>query len=328
MEQTTLKNKVIGANINLQTTTIAIVDSRANILQQTEFCTKDYPDISQYIDKFCEIVTDLIIRNNCFEEIRSIGISCPSANFKTECIENANNLPWMGVVPIATMLRDRLGIAVAIGNNCHAAATAEAHYGSAHGVSDFIYLNISYGLGGYMFVRGKEHFGANGFAGEIGHTCVIPDGRPCACGLKGCLETYVSVKGIAKTALEIMAESDKPSLMRGHDIDELTPQFIVKCCEEGDDAAIETCKRTGEIFGRGLATFSTMFDPELVVIGGLISDMDHWLFEPTCDSYDRHVFKNIRGKANLVTSTLPNGEREIIGASALAWQVKAYSLFI
>lgn len=326
MEQTTVKTKVIGVHITPNITKIAIVDSCANILAQTEFCTDCYPDISQYIDKFCETTSEFMIANNCFEEVRSIGISCSNANFMTGCIENPNNLPWKGVIPITSMLRDRLGIAVAIGNNCHAAALAEAHYGCAHGVNDFIYLNMGYGLGGYMFVRGKEHIGANGFAGEIGHTCVKDGGRQCECGLKGCLETYVSIKGIKKTAKEIMAESDKPSLMRG--VENLTPEMITDFCECGDELAIEVYRRTGYILGLGLATFSTIFDPELIVIGGILAQAGHWLLDAACESYDRHVFRNIKDKVSLVKSTMPNGEREIIGASALAWQVKAYSLFI
>lgn len=326
MEQTTLKTKVIGAHINPDITRIGIVDSRANILAETQFSTTDYPDISDYVDKFCSVVTEFLVDNNCFEDIRSIGISCSNANFKTECIENANNLPWKGIVPITSMLRDRLGIAVAIGNNCHAASLAEAHYGCAHGVNEFIYLNIGFGVGGYMFVRGKEHLGANGFAGEIGHTCVKDGGRQCECGLRGCLETYVSVKGIQKTAHEIMDESDKPSLMRN--AEKLSPDVLVDFCERGDELAIETFRRTGYILGMGLATFSTMFDPELIIIGGILSKAGHWLIDPACESYDKHVFRNIKNKVKLVISTMPNGEREIIGASALAWQVKAYSLFI
>jgi len=326
MEQTKLKTKVIGVHITPTITKMAIVDSRANILSHTEFCTDDYPDITQYVDKFCEVTADFMMQNNSVEDIRSIGISCSSANFMTECIENPNNLPWDGVIPITSMLRDRIGIAVAIGNNCHAAALAEAHYGCAHGADNFIYLNLGHGLGGYMFIRGKEHIGANGFAGEIGHTCVKDGGRQCECGLRGCLETYVSIKGVKRTAKEILEESDKPSLMR--EIEHITPEMIIDLCECGDELAIETFRRTGYILGLGLATFSTIVDPELIIIGGILAQADHWLLDPACESYNSHVFKNIRDKASLVKSTMANGEREIIGASALAWQVKKYSLFV
>ena len=326
MELATSKTKVLGAHINKAMTKIAIVDSRANIVAISSYKTSDYPEIDGYIDKFCDVVTELLTEYNCFEEIHALGISCSNANFKTECIENPNNLPWQGVVPIANLLRDRLGMAVAVGNNCHAASLAEAHYGCAHGTQDFIYINIGYGLGGYMFVRGKEHLGANGFAGEIGHTCVQQGGRKCECGLNGCLETYVSIKGVLKTAKELMQESDKPSLMRG--IDDLTADQIIEFCEQGDELAIETMRRTGEILGKGLATFATMFDPEQVVVGGILTKAGHWLFDSARESYDKYVYRNIKGRASLVISTMTDGEREIIGASALAWQVKTYSLFV
>ena len=240
-------------------------------------------------------------------------------------IVNAPNLQWKGLIPLSAMLRDRMGLAVGLANDAHAAALGERAFGSAHGMKDFIVVNIGAGLGSCFFSNGHEHQGEEGFAGEIGHTCVIPGGRLCGCGKHGCLEAYVATKGVIQTAKELMAESDKPTLMR--QFDSLTPKAIFEACEQGDEMAIEVYRRTGEMLGIGLANYASIVDPEAVILTGGISKAGHWLMDPARESFDEHVFRNIRGKVKLLVSSLDNRERDVLGASAVAWSVKEYSLF-
>ena len=159
--------------------------------------------MERYVDKLTETIVEIAEANGGLETIRSVGISGPSAVYLSGCIENSPNLPWKGIVPLAAMLRDRLGIAVALGNDAHNTALGEKMYGSAHGMKNFIVVNIGVGLGSCFFSEGHEHQGAQGYAGEIGHTCIEENGRQCGCGLKGCLEAYVASAGIAQTAQEI-----------------------------------------------------------------------------------------------------------------------------
>lgn len=325
MQQGATKTKVVGIDISLEETTYAIIDIRGNILAKNDFCTGDYPNVNDYVTVLCQKIIEIIEANGGFERIRSIGISAPSGNFKTGCIENSPNMPWKGVVPMAAMLRDRLGLAVALANDCHAVALGEQAFGSGHGLNDFGVITIGTGLGCAFFSRNKIHSGHNGFAGELGHICVEDNGRPCGCGLRGCLERYVSGPGIVQTAREMMAASDEPSLMR--DQEELTAKIITRCCEQGDEMAIEVYRRTGYILGIGLANFATLCDPEAIIIAGGVSKAGKWLAEPAQKSFDQHVFQNIRGKVDLILSTLSDRERDILGASVLAWEVKEYSLF-
>ena len=268
----------------------------------------------------------LVEENGGYESIRSVGISAPSANFQTGCIENAANLPWKGTVPLAAMMQDRLGLAVALANDAHITALGEKAFGSAHGMKDFIIVSLSHGgLGSCVFINGLPHLGVNGFAGELGHTCMVENGRSCGCGHKGCLETYCAEQGLIQTAKELMAECTEPTLLSS--LDQLNIKSIADCCDKGDKAAIEAFRRVGHMLGVGVANYASVMDPEAVILTGDMTLAGKWLLKPMRESFEEHVFHNIRGKVRILVSILREGERDVLGASALAWDVKEYSLF-
>ena len=225
-----IKSEVVGVDISIETTTYAIVDVRGNILAEDSFPTIDYPDVNKFVAELSEKIIELVEANGGYERIRSIGMSSPSASSVSGCIENAPNLPWKGVIPMAAMLRDRLGLAVALSNDAHVSALGEYTFGSAHGMKNFIIISLGVGLGSCFFTEGADHVGHLGFAGEFGHTCVVDGGRTCGCGHEGCLEAYAGAAGITRTARELMAETDAPSLMR--DLQKLSPRTIFECCEQ------------------------------------------------------------------------------------------------
>ena len=325
MEEENIKLRVMGIDISNEMTTYAIVDLRGNIIAEDNFVTTDYLNINQFVTKLTDCMVELMEANGGFMSVRSVGISCPSANFLTGCIVNAPNLPWKGTIPLAAMVRDRLGLAVAVANDAHVSALAEYTYGTAHGMEDFVIVSLGIGLGSCFFSRGRGHRGFRGFAGEVGHACIIDHGRKCGCGKEGCLEAYCATHGIIQTAKELMAESNEPSLMR--DIDNLTPRDITECCEKDDELAKEVYRRTGYLLGLGLANYACIIDPQLVVVTGGISKAGKWLMEPARKSFNEHVFGNMRDNIKIVTSLMNNREREVLGAAALAWTIPEYSLF-
>jgi glucokinase len=325
MIQDQLKTRVVGVDINVDTTACAVVDIRGNILGQCSFVTSDYNSIGDFVSVLTEHIIQLSEANGGYENIRSVGISIPSGNFKTGCIENAPNLPWKGVVPLAAMLRDQLGLAVALANNAHVMALGEQAFGAAHGMRDFVVVSLGSGMGSCIFSNGNVHLGADGFAGEVGHSCIKPGGRQCGCGKQGCLETYTAWRGILTTAKEVMEESPEPSKMRM--VEQLTPKIIAEFCEQGDALAIETYRRTGYMLGVGLANYASVVNPEAFIFAGPISKAGRWLLEPASNSFEDHVFHNLEGKVKLVLSTIDDDVRNVLGASVLAWEVKEYSLF-
>ena len=294
-------------------------------MAKDSFPTQDYPEINSFVTVLCEKIVGLVELNGGYESIRSIGVSAASANFLTGCIVNAPNMPWKGVVPLAAMMRDQLGLAVAVANNSHVVGLGEQAFGSAHGMRDFIAITLGSGMGSSIFSDGEINLGFNGHAGEIGHTCIDLNGRLCGCGNRGCLEAYTAAKGIIQTAKEVMESTDEPSLMR--DAEKLTPKTIFEFCEQGDKLAIEVYRRTGELLGLGLANYASLVNPEAIIFTGGISRAGHWLLEPAKKSFEEHVFHNIQGRVKFLVSDLSESERNVLGASVLAWRVKEYSLF-
>ena len=327
MTNSVIKTRVVGIDIGVNETSIAIVDLRGTILAQDTLKTSDFPLVNDFVEALSERIVMMAEANGGYEVVRSVGVSAPSANFLTGCIENAGNIPWKGIVPLAAMLRDRVGLAVALGNDAHVTAMGEFVYGSAHGMENFIVVSLGHGgLGSCFFSGGHPHLGNGGYAGEMGHTCVVDGGRQCSCGRKGCLEEYASDRGIIATAKEVMAESDEPSLMR--ELTELTPVTIGECCDKGDKLAKKVYDITGLYLGIGLANYATVINPEAIILTGELTEAAKWLMEPLLKSFDEHVFGNIRGKVKIQVSVLDNHERDVLGASALAWSVKEYSLFL
>ncbi len=325
MEEYNIKTRVVGVDISNELTTYALVDIRGNILAEDSMPTTDYPDVNNFVTALSEKIVMLVEANGGYETVRSIGVSAPSASSVSGCIENAANLPWKGIVPLEALLRDRLGLAVGLSNDAHVSALGEYTYGSAHGMKNFVIISLGVGLGSCFFSAGIDHVGAHGYSGEFGHTCMVINGRQCGCGRHGCLEAYAGAVGIVKTAQEMMAESSEPTLMR--DLEKLSPRTIFQCCEQGDKMAIEVYRRTGEMVGTGLANYASIVDPEAIILTGGISHSGKWLFDPMCEAFENHVFGNMRGKVKILRSKLNDRERDVLGASALAWSVPEYSLF-
>lgn len=320
-----MKTRVVAVDIRLERTTTAIIDVRGSILARDEFPTGDSANVGDFTSLLSENIVNLVENNGGYESIRSIGICCPSANFMTGCIENAPNLPWRGVVPLAAMMRDRMGLAVALGNNAHVRTLGEHAYGVAHGMKNFILITLGGGMGSCIFSNGVPHLGRDGFAGEIGHTCAKLDGRQCGCGNKGCLEMYTSAKGVVLTAQEVLAESDAPSMMR--QVEHLSSSIVASLCERGDALATETMRRTGYWLGVGLANYASIVNPEAIVLTGGVIHAGDYLLEPMEASFNAHVFHNIEGKVKFLVSQFNDSDANLLGASVLAWQVKEYSLF-
>jgi glucokinase len=321
-----IKTRVIGIDIRLDKTTYGIVDIRGEIVAQDHFETSEYDDVNDFITVLADKLLALAEENGGYESIRSVGISAPSASSVSGCIENAANLPWKGVIPLAAMLRDRIGIAVAVANDAHITALGEKAYGSAHGMKDFVVVSISHGgLGSCFYSNGMPHVGAQGFAGELGHTCVEINGRTCGCGNKGCLETYCTEEGLKKTIADLIAKGEKSDI--ADQLAQMDIASIAKFCDKGDKVAIEAFRLTGDMLGLGLANYASVLNPEAIILTGDLTQAGKWLLKPMRKSFEEHVFPNIKHSTRILVSILKEGERDVLGASALAWDVKEYSLF-
>ena len=210
------KPYVIGLDLGGTNSVFGIVDRRGSIIATTSVKTQEQNDVEVYVDKCCVALNKIIEEVGGIDKIQAMGIGAPDANFYTGIIDNPANLPWKGEIPLAKMFSERLGIPVAVTNDANAAAVGEMMYGAAKGMKNFIMITLGTGVGSGIVVNGQVIYGSDGFAGELGHVIVdkSSEARSCGCGRKGCLETYCSATGVARTAKKMLRESDRPTVLR------------------------------------------------------------------------------------------------------------------
>ena len=314
------KDLVLGIDVGGQTAKCGVVDAEGNILAQRVIRSNMHTSAVEFIDALADALHELVAEAGAEGRILGIGMGAPNGNYYTGVIENAPNVTWArnGRVPVAQMLQERMeGIPVILTNDANAAAVGEMHYGAARGMKNFIVITLGTGVGSGIVIDGKVVYGHDGFAGELGHTCAIRDGRLCGCGKKGCLEAYCSAVGAAKTAEEWLAESDEPSLLR--ELDKVTSKDIYEAACQGDKLAIRVLEYTGTLLGQSLADFIAFSAPEAIILFGGLARARKFLEEPIRTAMNENVVSLWRNKVNLLFSPLKGSDAAILGAAALAW---------
>ena len=258
---------VVGIDVGGQTSKIGVVDARGTVLAQTVIRTDTYDKVEPYIAELAEAVNKLIKESGTEGNVRGIGVGAPNGNYYTGTIENAPNLLWgRERVEFAKLLSEAMGgLPVALTNDANAAAVGEMTYGAARGMKNFIMITLGTGVGSGIVINGEVVYGHDGFAGELGHTAAVRNnGRTCGCGKTGCLETYASATGVARTAREWLELTDEPSLLRG--LDSIASKDVYEAAKEGDKLALKIFEFTGKILGRSFADFVAFSSPEAIVL--------------------------------------------------------------
>ncbi len=319
----TEKPYVIGMDLGGTNSVCGIVDARGNILCTDSVKTQQYPNIEDYIQAVCNILMPMIEKVGGIEKIKGFGIGAPNGNYYNGTIEHAPNLPWKGIVPMANMFKTKLGIPVALTNDANAAAIGEMTYGAARGMKNFIVITLGTGVGSGIVINGQLVYGCDGFAGELGHVIMRrEDGRLCGCGRKGCLETYCSATGVARTAREILTKDSTPSLLRDLNPEEITSKDVYDAAVKDDAIALKIFDFTGKILGEALADFAAFSSPEAFIFFGGLTKSGKYIMDPIKDSYNENVMPIFKGKAKMLVSELKDSDAAVLGASALGWEAK------
>ena len=314
---------VVGIDVGGQTSKLGVVDAAGNVLAQTVIRTDTYTDVEPYIAELAEAVKKIISESGTEGKVRGIGVGAPNGNFYTGTIEGAVNLTWGGdgVVEFSKLLSEAMGgLPVALTNDANAAAVGEMTYGAARGMKDFIMITLGTGVGSGIVINGNVVYGHDGFAGELGHVCAERiDGRQCNCGKKGCLETYASATGVARTAREWLEKTDEPSVLRN--LDKIASKDVYEAAKAGDALALKIFDFTGDILGRTFADFIAFSSPEAIVLFGGLARAKEFLLEPMQKAMNANVLPLWRNKVKIVFSQLKESDAAILGASALAWEL-------
>ncbi len=315
---------VVGVDVGGQTTKLGVVDMRGQVLAQTVIRTDTHSAVELYIAELAEAINKVITDAGVEGQVRGIGMGIPNGNYYTGEIENAVNLKWgnKGTVPVAKLLKEQMGgeIPVALTNDANAAAMGEMTYGAARGMKNFIMITLGTGVGSGIVINGEVLYGHDGFAGELGHVCAVRhNGRLCNCGKAGCLETYASATGVAKTAREWLDMSDEPSSLRS--LDNITSKDVYDAAKEGDSLALKIFEYTGTILGQSFADFVAFSAPEAIVLFGGLARARKFLIDPIEKALNENVLSLWRDKVKIVFSQLKDSDAAILGASALAWEL-------
>ena len=317
------KPYVVGIDIGGTNTVFGIVDARGTIIDNGSIKTGKHSKIEDYVDELHENLFQLLEKNNAVDKIAGIGVGAPNGNYFNGTIEFAPNLPWRGVLPLADMLSKKFGIPVALTNDANAAAIGEMTYGAARGLKDFIMITLGTGVGSGIVVNGQLVYGHDGFAGELGHVIVKPvNGRACGCGRTGCLETYASATGVARTAREFLEIRKDNSLLRQIPIQDITSKDVYDAAIAGDQIAKDIFEYTGQILGEAFANFTAFTSPKAIVLFGGLAKSGDLIMNPIRESMERNMLNIYKNKVSLLFSELKESDAAVLGASALGWEAK------
>ena len=322
--QTLIKPYVIGLDLGGTNSVFGIVDARGDIKATTAIKTQGYETVEDYVAASVEALQIIIDQVGGIETIKAMGIGAPNANYYRGTIEQAPNIVWgKGIVPLADLFSKALGIPVAMTNDANAAAIGEMTYGVARGMKNFIMITLGTGVGSGVVVNGQLVYGSDGFAGELGHVTMVREGgRTCGCGRTGCLEAHCSATGVARTAREMLANSEKPSLLRDLDPEAITSLDVSIAAGKGDEIANEIFQFTGMMVGEACAYFATGSSPEACVFFGGLTKAGELIMKPIRDAYDAHVLNIFKEKAQFLVSSLEGSSAAVLGASALGWDIR------
>ena len=314
----------IGIDIGGTNTVFGLVDARGDILYRGAISTKQNETIEKYIDALYNAILPAIEKVGGKDRIKGIGVGAPNGNYYKGTIEYAPNLDWKGIIPLAELVTQKFGVPAALTNDANAAAVGEMMYGAAKGMKDFIMITLGTGVGSGIVANGQLIYGHDGFAGELGHTIIIPGGRlHWGTGAHGSLEAYASATGVVLTAREYLAaKPQQPSLLRKLTAKKLDSKAIYEAAMKKDKLALEVYNFTGKVLGQALANFVMFSSPEAIILFGGLTKAGDLIINPTRQSMEENLLPIFQNKVKLIFSQLNESDAAVLGASALVWEIK------
>lgn len=309
---------VIGIDIGGTNTVFGLVDKNGKCYYESTLPTYSEQKADQLFKRLFEAINKAQKKFKNKLEVIGIGIGAPNANYYKGTVEQPPNLKW-GTVNVLKLIKKYTLLPSAITNDANAAAIGEMLFGVAKGMKNFVVITLGTGLGSGIVVNGQLVYGADGFAGELGHTIVDPNGRQCGCGRRGCLETYASASGIRRTAFELMASTNLPTTLRKISFEKLTSKDIYKAARKGDKLALECFDITARFLGFKLADTVAHLSPEAIILFGGLALAGDLIIEPTKKYMEENMLNIFKNKVKIVASGLIGRNAAVLGAAALIW---------
>ncbi|MDQ0416710.1 glucokinase [Croceifilum oryzae] len=304
--------RYIGVDLGGTKIAAACVDESGHITNETRIDTRAHEGAESVYGR----IKQVIMRASGEEPIYGIGIAVPGlTDPQTGTILTLSNIPSLDGFPLAERLAKEFGVSVHIDNDANAATWGEYHFGSGKGADSLIFVTISTGIGGGIILNGQTIQGKQGFAGELGHMVVDPEGFVCGCGRKGCLEAVASGTAIAQWAKEANPQALFFQYAKEQDRD-VRSEDVFQAWEAGDSIADEIVKNVIRYLGIGFANYIHIFNPERIVVGGGVSKAGVRFFDLLHLQVEQETMPVYRGTFEIVPAKL--FERgAILGAAML-----------
>ncbi|MDQ1740537.1 MAG: glucokinase [Pseudonocardiales bacterium] len=307
----------IGVDIGGTKVAAGVVDDQGRVIDSTRRPTPG-SDVARTEAVIAEVVNELSARH----QVSAVGIGAAGwiANDLATVLFSPH-LAWRDE-PLRDALAEAIGVPVVVENDANAAAWAEYRYGAARGARVAVMVTMGTGIGGGLVVDGVLYRGAYGVGCEYGHMCVVPDGRRCACGNRGCWEMYASGRALARDARELADVSPvgahRLMTLADGDLNQLTGPLVTEAAREGDPAAVEIYTAMGRWLGRGLANLAAVIDPTVFVIGGGVSEAGDLLLGPARQAFRESLTgRGFRPAADILLAEL-GPLAGLVGAADLA----------
>ena len=314
---------ILGVDLGGTKILTAVANSQGKMLSRDHSITPAQKGHKAVIQSILESVHRTLERADvAISDLIVIGVGAPGLlNPETGILFTSPNLPGWRDVPLRDIIQEKLGKKTFLINDANAAALGEFYFGAARGARNFIYITISTGIGGGIVIDGKIYSGAIGAAGEVGHMTIDDDGPICNCGNRGCWEALASGTALARDARYRIEEGVKTSILEYADGDmkKITALVIHSAARQGDSLAKELIGRTGYYVGVGLANLVNIFNPELIVIGGGLSNIGDMLFEPAFKVAGERAYKEAFQAVRFASAELGRNSG-VLGAVAFALQ--------
>jgi len=268
-----------------------------------------------------------VMKDVCsLDEIRAIGIGAPGPlDVDAGVLTAPPNLPGWRRVPLKKLIEDHLGVVAFLENDANAAALAEYHFGAGKGVRNMIYVTVSTGIGGGLILDGELYGGSDGAAGEVGHMTILPHGPLCGCGNRGHLEALASGTAIAREARELIAKG-VPTLVSelvSGDLDLVSAKVVAQAAQRGDLEAKRIIAQAMDYLGIGMANLANIFNPDLIVLGGGLTNLGDELFVPVRRMVKRIAFPIVASSLRIVPAAL-GADVGVVGAAVVAILQSSY----
>lgn len=313
------KNYAVGVDLGGTKIATALVDLDANILERVVAPTRAQAGAGEVLEDIKETVRRVLgTRGVSLDQVVGIGVGSPGPlNPQTGVVLFAPNLGWHNV-PVGEIMEKEFGVPVMVENDANLAGLAEARVGAGKGSKNMVYMTVSTGIGGGIIIDGEIYRGSGFVAGEIGHMVILPGGPKCGCGNQGCYEALASGTAIARMARDRVASKAKTSILEhaGGDLDAISAKHVADAAKAGDAVAKEIIEEAATYLGIGMANLINILNPDVIVVGGGVSQMGDMLFVPARNSAMKNALPSSAEGVRIVPAAL-GGDVGVMGAALL-----------